>query len=86
MLQDKFLSVTTLRMDTKKSLKGLKEIGYKFILSNNKPVAVLVDVDYFEQLEAPVLLEQVTFSNLPEEAKKAYEKTSKLPQSKLLNL
>lgn len=57
MLQDQFISVTDLRIKTKASLKGLRNKP-KYILVNNRPVAVLVDInEYNERMITPELSE-----------------------------
>lgn len=73
-------------MDTKTSFKDLKKLGYKFILSNNKPIGVLVDVEYFEQITASLTLEEVDLSSLPDDVQEAYKKTISSPKDSFLNI
>lgn len=84
MLKDQVISVTDLRTKTKQCLVGL-EYNPKFIFSNNKMVAVLLDVEEYENLTKPDIFE------LPEEEvtkkmKQAAEVAKKTPLHKLLNI
>lgn len=56
MLRQQVISVTNLRTRTKESLQGLQR-GPKYIFSNNSPVAVLLDVEEYEMLLRPDLIE-----------------------------
>ncbi len=56
MLRQQVVSVTHLRTKTKESLEGLRR-GPKYIFSNNSPIAVLLDVEEYEMLIRPDLIE-----------------------------
>lgn len=57
MLKDQCISVTDLRIHTKKCLENLEEEP-KYIFINNRPIAVLVDVnEYEEHFLKPELME-----------------------------
>ncbi len=45
MITEQCISVTELKRDTKAVLTSLKEWGPKVIFLNNKPIAVLTDID-----------------------------------------
>ncbi len=47
MIKDQCVSVTDLRLHTKKCLENLKK-GKKYIFVNNKPMAVLMDIEEYE--------------------------------------
>lgn len=56
MLKQQVISVTDLRKKTKECLEDLDK-NPKFIFMNNKMVGVLLDVDQYEALTKPDLLE-----------------------------
>lgn len=45
MITEQCISVTELKRDTKNVLSSLKDSGPKVIFLNNKPIAVLTDID-----------------------------------------
>lgn len=47
MLQDQCISVTDLRTNTKQCLEGLDK-NPKYVFINNKPIAVILDIETFE--------------------------------------
>ena len=51
MLAEQCISVTDLKRDTKNILSSLKWNGPKVIFVNNRPVAVLTDIDDTDQEE-----------------------------------
>ena len=56
MIKEQCVSVTDLRTKTKECLNGIDKAP-KYIFINNKPIAVLVDIDEFEEMSKPRLLE-----------------------------
>lgn len=57
MLKQQCVSITDLRMKTKDCLEGLKGAP-KYIFINNRPIAVLIDIDeYEEKIMKPELVE-----------------------------
>ena len=56
MIKEQCVSVTDLRTKTKECLNGIDKAP-KYIFVNNKPIAVLVDIDEFEEMSKPRLLE-----------------------------
>lgn len=57
MLKEQCISVTDLRLNTKKCLSGLNK-GEKYVFINNKPTAVLVSIEDFESFfKKPMLIE-----------------------------
>lgn len=85
MKKDQFISVTDLRMHTKKSLENLEK-GEKYILINNKPKAVLIDFEVYEKLKNHAgILELPLSQQTPEILSKA-KQARKLSKSKLANL
>jgi len=84
MIKDQCVSVTDLRTKTKECLSGIDKAP-KYIFVNNKPVAVLVNIDAYESMTKPQLIELSTdevSQELLNEAKKA-KKTS---QKELLDI
>lgn len=84
-LKEQCISVTELRTKTKECLKHIQEAP-KFVFINNKPIAVLVDIDtyetYIEQLGLhPLPLQQAT-KQLTKQAAKA----QKIPKKDLTNI
>lgn len=85
MLRDQFISVTDLRTNTKKSLQGLQR-NPKYILVNNKPVAVLLDINIYEENFLTPKLVQLQASEVSESLKKEAKLASKLKQKELINI
>lgn len=85
MQRNQFISVTELRMHTKKSLENL-ERGEKYILVNNKPKAVLIDFDVYEKLKNNAVLHELPEAQLTSEILSKAKLVRKLPKSKLENL
>ena len=84
MIKDQCVSVTDLRTKTKECLSGIDKAP-KYIFINNKPVAVLINIDTYEEMTKPQLIELSTdevSQELLNEAKKA-KKTS---QKELLDI
>lgn len=85
MQRNQFISVTELRMHTKKSLENL-ERGEKYILVNNKPKAVLIDFDVYEKLKNNAVLHELPEAQLTSEILSKAKLVRKLPKAKLENL
>lgn len=78
MIKDQCVSVTDLRTKTKECLIGIDKAP-KYIFINNKPVAVLLDIDEYEDMIKPQLFEltkDAVTKDLLNEAEKA-RKTAK---------
>lgn len=78
MIKSQCVSVTDLRTKTKECLSGIDKAP-KYIFINNKPVAVLVDIDEYEEITKHQLIElskDSVSTELLKEAQKA-KKTSK---------
>ena len=56
MLRDQCISITDLRTKTKACLEHL-EGGEKYVFVNNKPKAVILDIEIYEQLVRPEFAE-----------------------------
>lgn len=85
MFKDQCISVTDLRLKTKECLEGLQK-GEKYIFINNKPTAVLISIEEFENhFKKPALVEFSTDEVTPQ-LKAKIEKSKKTPKSKLMNI
>ncbi len=85
MIQDQLISVTDLRVYTKRALANLQSKP-KIILVNNKPVAVLVHIsEYKQKITTPELLELPSSEATPTLNKQA-KKAKSLKKKDLLNL
>lgn len=63
MIQDQCISITDLRKNTKACLKDLNK-GEKYVFVNNKPIAVIMDINLYEEL--PQLIELPKAETTPE--------------------
>lgn len=82
---DKCISVTDLRMKTKECLSNLNE-GERYIFVNNKPTAVLVDINIFEKLQSPIELRELSSKEISPSLKKKIKVSQNLPKSAFINL
>lgn len=84
MIQDQCISVTDLRTKTKQCLDGLgKEPKYIFI--NNKPIAVLININKYEELMNPELIE-LEEKEIDENLKKEAASAKKISKEELLDI
>lgn len=82
MLKDQCVSITDLRMKTKNCVEGLSKCP-KYIFINNKPVAVLIDIEeYEEKFMKPKLIEL----SLDDVDKNLLARAKKIKKSKKNNL
>jgi len=84
MIKDQCVSVTDLRTKTKECLEGLN-MNAKYIFMNNKPIAVLVDVEEYEEMTAPELVE-LPEGEITPELRKMAEEAINTPDEDLLNV
>lgn len=82
MLKDQVISVTDLRMKTKECLDNIDKEP-KFVFVNNRPVAVLMDINAYEELRFHELRE---LKNPSAEILKKAAKAKRTPKSRLHNL
>jgi hypothetical protein len=84
MIKDRCISVTDLRLNTKKCLTDLTQPKYVFV--NNKPIAVIMNIDEYEAgFELPEITELPVNEITPEIAD-SITKAKKLKKSELVNL
>lgn len=85
MLQDQCISVTDLRKRTTQCLQNLKK-GAKYIFINNKPVAVILDINlYEEQFRKPELME-LPESEITPEIQKLAKEAREMNSSEFVNI
>ena len=84
MLKDQCVSVTDLRTKTKECLSGIKKAP-KYIFINNKPVAVLVNIDAYESMTRPELIE-LNKDEVSQELLKKAEKARRTSKKELLDI
>ena len=84
MLKDQVVSVTDLRTKTKQCLEDLDE-NPKFVFSNNKMIAVIIDVEDYEALMRPDLFE-LSDDEVSDEMLEKAEKAKTLPKEELVEL
>jgi len=82
------VSITDLRRNTKECFADLPDIGVKYVFINNKPKAVLVDIDDFDAFYSPprVTLYRMRDDDLTPEMKKKIEKAKKAKKSDFTNI
>lgn len=85
MFKEQCISVTDLRTRTKEYLESLKE-GEKYIFVNNKPRAVLMDIDEYENLRQDCRLQELPLSQVTPEMKKLAEETAKMDPSEFIDI
>jgi prevent-host-death family protein len=86
MVKDQCISITDLRRNAKKVLDQLSQVGAQYIFVNNRPKAVILDIDEYEDLSGKTFLRRLPDSEVTPEMKKKIEETKKIPDSELLNL
>ncbi len=86
MIKDKCISVTDLRSNTKKCLEDLDK-SPKVIFSNSKPVAVLIDIDLYEDMfKAVGGLVELSVGETTDKMREKASKASKMSKNELVNL
>lgn len=85
MFKDQCISVTDLRLKTKECLAGL-QTGEKYIFINNKPMAVLISIEEFENNFKKPALYELSRDEVTPELRAKIAKSQKTPKSKLMNL
>lgn len=85
MITDQCISVTDLRTNTKQCLDKLKE-GEKYIFINNKPKAVLMDIEFYEKFFGGYVLKELPAEEVTDNLRKKAEKVRKMKSSEFVNL
>lgn len=85
MLKDQCISITDLRTKTKECLENLgKEPKYVFM--NNQPIAVLLDINEYEEYFLKPRLIELKSHEVNKTLKKAALKARKTKKSELMNI
>lgn len=85
MIKSQCISVTQLRTETKKCLEGVEEEP-KYIFVNNQPIAVIINIDDYENLCGYTELKELSEDEVTEGMKKEAKKAAKLKKSDLINI
>jgi hypothetical protein len=85
MFQDQCISVTDLRTKTKECLEHLEKEP-KYIFINNRPIAVLLDINVYEGVFLKPQLIELGKNEVDETLKKQAEKAKKSKKSDLINI
>ena len=85
MIKDKCVSVTDLRTNTKDCLDGLQK-SPKYIFINNKPVAVLIDVQQYEDMFYETDLVEMDSSEVSDDMQAKSDDALELDESELMNV
>ena len=85
MLKEQCISVTELRTNTKECLTGLEKEP-KYIFLNNRPIAVLLDIDEYEKAMLMPQLVELKANEVSEELLKSAMSARKSKKSELVNL
>lgn len=85
MIKDRCISVTDLRTNTKQCMDGLED-SPKYVFINNKPVAVLMHIEDFEDNFQNFSLVELDSRDVGSQLGKKAAAARKLPTSKLTNI
>lgn len=85
MLKDQCISITDLRTKTKECVDGLEKAP-KYIFVNNRPIAVLVDIEEYEHHFFRPILTELSLNEVDEKLLKKASLAKKTKKSDLINL
>lgn len=85
MIKDKCVSVTDLRTNTKDCLSDLDK-NPKYIFINNKPVAVLIDIQQYEDMFYETDLKELGVDSVGDNLVSGAKSAKELDESELVNL
>ncbi|MGE3278933.1 MAG: type II toxin-antitoxin system prevent-host-death family antitoxin [Candidatus Altimarinota bacterium] len=86
MIKDQCVSITDLRRNAKEVLERLPKTGVQYIFVNNRPKAVLVDIDDFEErYSSPVELVRLEDDEISPELKEKFNKAKGMKKSQFIN-
>ncbi|USN58965.1 MAG: type II toxin-antitoxin system Phd/YefM family antitoxin [Candidatus Peribacteria bacterium] len=80
MIKDRVISISDLRTNATKIINDLPKTGDKYIFVHNKPKAVLVDIDWFENARKKINVHGIEFDtpdNYETTAIEEYDKKEK---------
>ncbi len=85
MFKDQCISVTDLRTKTKECVEGLEKAP-KYIFVNNKPIAVLVDIEEYEHHFLRPILTELSLDEVDGKLLKRAAVARKTKKSDLINI
>ena len=85
MIKDKCVSITDLRLHTKKCLEELDK-SEKYIFVNNKPVAVLMDIDDYEKRVDLLELRELSDEEITPEIRRLANEAREMDSSEFENI
>lgn len=85
MTKSQCISVTQLRTETKKCLDGVEEEP-KYIFVNNQPIAVIINIDDYENLCGITDLKELSEEEVTKDMKKELKEAKKIKKSDLINI
>ena len=86
-MSQSFISISDLSHSATSIIKWLKETWDQIVLIDNKPSAVIIDYDkYQEMIDGPLELVEYSFGDLSEEDKKLVKEVKKMPDSAFTDL
>jgi len=85
MTKSQCVSVTQLRTQTKKCLEGVEEEP-KYIFVNNQPIAVIINIDDYENLCTHTEFVELDQKEVSQKFKEGAEKAKKAKKSELINI
>lgn len=85
MFKDQCISVTDLRTRTKECVEGLEKAP-KYIFVNNKPIAVLVDIEEYEHHFLRPILTELSLDEVDGKLLKRAAVARKTKKSDLINI
>lgn len=85
MLKQQCVSITDLRMKTKDCFEGLKGAP-KYIFINNRPIAVLIDIDEYEEKFVKPELIELSLDEVDSKLLARAKKARKSRRQELINL
>lgn len=85
MLRDQCISVTDLRMHTKNCLQNLSE-GVKYVFVNNRPVAVIMDIDMYEDNFVETTVKELPKKTITKELKMLAKETADMSTDDFIDI
>lgn len=85
MTKSQCISVTQLRTETKRCLDGVEEEP-KYIFVNNQPVAVIINIDDYENLCGYADFKELDKKEVSQKLEKEAGKAKKAKKSELINI
>ncbi len=85
MTKSQCISVTQLRTETKKCLEGVEDEP-KYVFVNNQPIAVIINIDDYENLCKYTELKELDENGISNKLRKEADNAKKMKKSELINI